>query len=147
MNYSIRCVFWTDRPEDIVAEPANKATTIMGQEILAGVINSHYRSGFSSLLSLEQNIFTIPNGINFPLYSPLFENFDKKIHQLLDTGWFFHWYQNIINPRRYSYKVDEIGPQVLTMEHITVGFLVCLLPLILSILVFFGELVFRNIDT
>lgn len=143
---SIRYVFWPYEAKDIVAEPANRATAIIAPESLAGDVTNNYRSGFASLYLLEENIFTVPSGINFPLFSPLFEAFDQKVHQLLDTGLFSYWYRNLLNSKGFSRsKVEEIGPQVLTMEQLAVGFLICLCPLILSGLVFFGELIYFRI--
>lgn len=39
-------------------------------------------------------------------------------------------------------EIDEIGPQVLTMDHLGLGFLVCLIPLGLAIVLFSWKLLF-----
>lgn len=40
-------------------------------------------------------------------------------------------------------EIDEIGPQVLTLDHLGLGFLVCLIPLVLAGTVFCAEVIFK----
>lgn len=136
--FSIRQVFCDKNCSVDIAEPANKAFQIWARKALS-LINDGYRSGISSITLLEENMISTPMSHYFPAYSPLFEIFNEKIHQLLAGGFFFYWDENYYNSKLYVNKPEEIGPQVLTMEHLKVGFLVCLCPLILSIVIFFGE--------
>ena len=36
-------------------------------------------------------------------------------------------------------KLEEVGPQVLTMDHLRIGFLACCIPLALAVIAFIGE--------
>lgn len=125
---------------DIAAEPANKATILTSSDTLTGVLNLSYRSGSSSLELLDEIIKTIPMSVMFPFHSPLYEVFNKKIYQLLSTGLIYHWYNHEINRKGLKLKPEEIGPQILTMEHVSIGFLICFIPLALSVLTFLIEI-------
>lgn len=39
-----------------------------------------------------------------------------------------------------SKAIEDIGPQVLTMDHLAVAFIACTVPLILAVLVFVSEI-------
>lgn len=132
---------------DIAAEPANKATILTSSELLTEVLTYFYRSGSSSLELLEEIIKTVPMCVMFPFHSPLFELFNKKMHQLLSSGLIYYWYNYEINRKGLKLKPEIIGPQILTMEHVSIGFFACLCPLVLSILTFFCELLIFKIKT
>lgn len=102
--------------------------------------NNFYHHGFSSLGLLEEVYLTVPISVMFHFYSPLFEPFDERIHQLQSSGLISYWYELESNDRGLKFKASDIGPQVLTMDHVTVGFMVCLVPLVLSLLTFLIEL-------
>lgn len=76
------------------------------------------------------------------MFSPLVEIFNEKIQQLLAGGFISHWYQDMLDAKGITRNPEKIKPQVLTMEHVTIGFFVCLCPLILSVAVFFCEVLF-----
>lgn len=126
---------------EIIMEPEVKGTMVVPRQVLA-MINNQYRSGFSSLEMLEETVATTPAGLMFRVFSPLVEIFNEKSHQLFAEGFITYWYDNMFNPKGFTRKPEHIGPQVLTMEHLRVGFLVCLCPLLLSLIAFFVELLF-----
>lgn len=129
---------------DIIAEPANFGATLAAPYSLSKISNK-YRSGVTSIALLEDFLFTIPVAVAFPYFSPLVETFNEKIHQLLAGGFITHWYSDIMNPKGFTIKPEEIGPQVLTMDHVTIGFLFCLFPLMLGFVAFICELAIKSI--
>lgn len=114
----------------------------MTPDYLSIVHNQWYRDGFSSLILLDEVVYTIPISVTFPYFSPIFEISNEKLHQLIASGLTSYWYDKIINPKGLKIKPEDVGPQVLTMEHVTIGFIVCMWPLALSILVFIFEVLF-----
>lgn len=127
---------------DIASEPANKATTLMSPYFLSYVNAKSYRSGFSSIEMLGgEQVYSLPMAVMFPYFSPLFEAFNEKISLMLSNGLIDYWRYKLFSGERLKIKFDEIGPQVLTMDHLAIGFLFCLLPMTLSILAFVGEIV------
>jgi len=120
---------------NIVAEPANKATTNAFRPLDANIL-SYYRSGQLSLQLLTDNIGTGFVCFYFKNFSPYFESLNYKIDQMLSAGIISHWFKK----EELKIKFDEIiGPQVLTWEHLEVGFIACMIPLIISITVFICE--------
>jgi hypothetical protein len=101
----------------------------------------HYRSGHSSLIMLSPETFKSRFlHFMFPPFCPFFDEFNEKIHRMVSSGLVRQWELDEIDPRRYKKSYEEIGPQVLTMEHIAVGFMICMVPLGLSIITFIFEL-------
>ena len=43
-------------------------------------------------------------------------------------------------------ETEDIGPQILTMDHLKVGFLACLVPINLCIVAFIGEVLWPKIS-
>lgn len=126
---------------DIIAEPSNKGTMILFQEFLSNIHEKLYRSGFSSLSILDENIATLYFGLPFRRFHPFFESLNLKINQMTSAGLVDHWYKNAYDSRRHIKKViEDIGPQVLTMDHVAIGFLVCLIPMTMSVIVCMFEI-------
>lgn len=103
-------------------------------------INNHYRNGFSSLYALEENYRPYHITFNFPHYSPFISRFDEKTNELHSAGLIDHWNRNVMNPKGIINKQEDIGPQVLTMDHLEVCFLIILLPMVLAFISFAGEI-------
>ena len=50
------------------------------------------------------------------------------------------------NSREYAVReLDDIGPQKLTMDHLKVGFLACLIPINLCVAAFIGEVLLPKV--
>lgn len=59
---------------------------------------------------------------------------------MVSSGLVQKFFLDHINPKGRNEKEDQIGPQVLTMDDLEVAFLICGMPLALSLAVFIGEL-------
>lgn len=127
---------------DAVAEPSNQFTMILFPSIVQKFISSRYRSGFSSLRFIEEDMQMLPMSFEFQPFSPFFETMNEKIDQMLSNGLIEHYYKNFVNPKDRKPIIESIPPQVLTMDHVTIGFQVCLIPLALSFVVFILEKIF-----
>lgn len=120
-------------------EPEEKLTTLVVSRVRNYIHTALYRFGYSSLSLLEETIFLVPTGLAFYKLSPYFEALNESIHRLMSQGIIDYW---------YSYQIDltgvanpfDIGPQVLTMDHLSIAFKVWLAPVMLSIVVFIIEL-------
>lgn len=124
---------------DIVAETANIGTFLVAKRHLAYAEDEAYRSGFSSLSLLEDGFDSSFVGFNFKSFCPFYETFKSRLDQMTSAGIILRIVDNFFHFKSNQKKM-EIGPQVLTMEHLAVGFLICLIPLALSIVAFVGEL-------
>lgn len=127
---------------EIVAEPANKLVRFGYSSDLSMIHNNHYkyyRSGFSSIKILEGSSTLSSNSISFRAFNPFFEHFNKVSGDLATGGILIHWESMMLNPRGLKMKVEEIGPQVLTMEHLMFGFHIYLVALAISTAMFLVE--------
>lgn len=79
-------------------------------------------------------------GLLFQEFSPLYEEFNQKIEEMISAGLTDYWIKKCFNPRGRTRKPPEdIGPQVLTLEHLEDAFFVSLMPLIVSVVSFIIE--------
>lgn len=124
---------------DIVAEPANRGTMFLTQEMINVNEVEYYRSGLFSVTLLDETIVSQKRGFVYKPFSPFFETFNEKIDEMLSSGIVEYWNKKLFNPSLVKRTEEEVGPQVLTMEHLEVGFISCLIFLILSIFVFLLE--------
>lgn len=99
--------------------------------------------GKTSLNFLEEKLREYFVTFAMPKFSPFFEEFKNKIQRLIEAG---------ICPEKLaigtfpvSFKQDKIDIEVpalvLNMDDLEIGFLVCLVPLALSVIAFIGEFV------
>lgn len=124
---------------DIVGEQSNRAVTLTTAKIFLYIHNNVYRSGTSSITLLEDGQETKALGYAFKPYSPFYETFNAKIGQLNSNGLSSQAEKIFLNPFGFTRREDEIGPQVLTLDHLGVAFLISLCPLLIATLVFLGE--------
>ena len=122
---------------DRVAEPLNKVTQMVDNDILNEIEQSYANKRKTSLAFLEENYIWLHSGMSFLPLSPFSEIYNEILLKLESNGIIYLW-------RRQYYHVEVsnpsgIGPQVLTMDHLMIGFLACLIPAVLSILTFIGE--------
>ena len=122
---------------ETISEPSNRAAITSLSKIIESIEGNKYRSGTSSMHLLDQPYKTIYGGIVFKKWSSFLETFNEMVAKMEPNGLMEHW------KRFLSFsttKTAEIGPQVLTMDHLTLGFLACCLPLVLAFIAFIGEL-------
>lgn len=103
-------------------------------------LNSQLRSGSISVSLLPETYTTLFNAEAFLPFSPFFEDFNAKIHQMITSGLFDLWHRREENPKGLTRKPEDVGPQVLTLEHLQMGFKFSLYPLTISAFVFLIEL-------
>jgi hypothetical protein len=118
-----------------VAEPENRIAWIAMPSTLKRAYK-RYRTGTSS--NYESEVGDIaPVHFGFLMNVALKDILILKISQFHEAGFF-----SVEKIRGYTerwLKQEEIGPQVLTLEHLKAGFIVICGLLILSIAVFFAE--------
>lgn len=131
---------------EIAVEPANKAVSHTTDGFFRYILNATHRSGASSLFELDRIERLVSNGCGFKKFSPFFETFNDKIGQYIAAG-FAQGLEELVSPPPMKRKNDDIGPQVLTMEHLGLGFIACLLPLTLAIAVFCSELLVHRLNS
>lgn len=122
--------FWS---HDLIAEPANRATTIAVRSVLSHIEINLYRHGKSSRLILSERFKMFYIGLIFKPFSPFYEPVNILIWQLTACGLIDYWINNDFNPKRRTSILEDIGPQILTFEHLAIGFQVCLMPMFLSL--------------
>lgn len=117
------------------AETDNRATMINLRSHF-GELNNKYRTGTTSLQLLDKNVFYLFGGLRFKPFNILFKNLNEKTSRLFEAGFSNYWITYVKEMR-----TDKIGPEVLTMDHIGIGFITCLIPLAIAFVVFLTELV------
>ena len=119
-----------------VAEPSNKAAMSADSTLIEEIQHKMYRSGTTSLQVLNEPYKMVYSGLRFKRCSPFLEVFNEMVAKMEPNGLMEYW-------RRFqSYsttKIEDIGPQVLTMDHLRLGFLACCIPMTLAVIAFIGE--------
>lgn len=124
----------------MVSKPENKLCVFDNKHIYDIIHQKKYRSGISSLHILERPTSLTFYGIPLKPYSPFNHLLNDIVLRLAAAGIFENDYKNFYYSNGHKRTLQEdIGPQVLTMEHVEIGFLVCLIPCFLSIVAFVLE--------
>lgn len=123
---------------DIAVEPDNRGVAQTTDTIFKYYVYLlKYRSGISSLSILDETALTNHHVFGFKPFSPLFQAFNKTIGRLIDVGYFTKFFEWIYR----SSKNEDIGPQVLTMDHLGLCFIACLIPLGIAFVIFLIEVI------
>lgn len=134
-------------PLDLVAEPENKLTMLTTSKYMSIFERLLFRDGKMSLKFLEEELRSEFQTFQMLKYSPIFEEVKKKIQRLVEAG---------ICPEklggiRYDYGPErtenEVPALVLIMDDLEIGFLVCLIPMALSVIAFICEVAGPRIKT
>jgi hypothetical protein len=131
-----------------VAEPENKVAVFEYMSKFLTIHNNHreyYRSGVSSIKILEERVETYFEVFIFMPSNPFFDYFNQIMAELAAGGFLSYWRKLEINPKGIERKIDKIGPQVLTMEHLMIGFVVCLVPCAIGATTFVFEITFKRL--
>lgn len=127
---------------EIAVEPDNKAVSQTTDGFYKTRLKKKYRSGATSLHVLKETAEHVSGGCGFKKFSPFFETFNDMIGHFIAAG-YSKILDELLSPAQA--KINDIGPQVLTMEHLGLGFIACLIQLSIAIPVFFMELVIHGL--
>lgn len=122
---------------DVVSEPSNLAAAKSTRNLIQQIEMNYYRSGTTSIVYLQQDFMLESIGTVFKKYSPFLEIYNEILGRLESNGFMEFWRRNFIFS---SQQIEEIGPQVLTMDHLRLGFLACLFPMALGVIAFLAEI-------
>lgn len=128
---------------DIVSDYLNKNYFLFVDSILL-IVDLRYRTGKSSVHIHGDSYQTSSMHPTFFEFSPYFQEFNDRISRLILGG--FYGGGTITRPSKRQ-AVEDIEPQKLTYEQLELGFLACLIPLVLSIGVFMIEIAVHYVQT
>lgn len=124
---------------DIVSEARNERTFAATLELISNLEIKTYRSGKTSVKMLNYRIMISMSTLAFQPIHPFFDEFYFQILRMLETGLFSN--TQMRNPR-YD---EEVPPVVLSMNDLQIGFIVCFVPLILSVFAFIVEITIQKL--
>lgn len=125
----------------VVVEPENKITALFLPSYVQR-LNRGYRTGTNSLFYLNENACPIIAGAVFDPYHHLINKFNEKISRLFEAGITDHLLEEFGTDKRPE---EQIGPEVLTLDHIGIGFKFCAVPLMAAFVVFLLEILVRTV--
>lgn len=96
---------------------------------------------------IKERIVEPMYGMRFPKNHKFYEIFDRKLQQIFEAGVSDRYVRelNDRHQKRYSHLYHD-GPEVLTMEHLEAGFVVCLKPLLFACIAFVFEWIIRVVE-
>lgn len=125
---------------NLVTEPGNKLAYMTTTEFVKTVELMHLRDGKMSVKFLDEVLKPAFVTFSMPLFSPFFEEFKNIIQRLIEAGICPKHLDGKKDGRDYERTDNEVPALVLNMEDLAIGFLVCLVPLGLSVVAFICEL-------
>jgi hypothetical protein len=105
------------------------------------VERDNYRTGVTSLRMMEQKTGNFPLSFRMNRGSVLVKPYNEMILRLFEAG-ITEFLDELYYKR--GQKMEPLGPQVLELDHLGACFLVCLTPLILALVVFFCEILYKT---
>jgi hypothetical protein len=121
---------------DYIVEPENRMGFYTAPMILQDTFKSVYRSGWPSIFTADEEFSLTYLGII--MNAPLRDDVTPKASAILESGIFLRNLRNV-SLDSFLMKPEEIGPQVLTLEHLSAGFILIFGLLAVSIAVFVAE--------
>lgn len=126
---------------DWIVEPENKMTVYDARDLIPIFHHKYYRSGVSSLLTVKESAGTYFSAFTFEPFNPFYELINEMMGDLAAVGIYDYILKKLMYPKGFKFKASKIGPQVLTMDHLAIGFQICLVALAISAMIFALEIV------
>lgn len=98
--------------------------------------NFKINRGVTSMRMMEQKTQFLPVSFMVDSGKIVFHEYNEIIRRLRDAGITEYWKNYYIR----NEKVDEFGPEILTLSQLEIGFCACMIPLALSIVAVLFEL-------
>lgn len=125
---------------DIASEPANKIGIHASELHFLNFLNERFQSGQGSLHRLREIAKVSHFGAWFYRFNPFFDQMNELIGRMVSGGLFRKWLSENREENKLRSKIEDIGPEILTMDHMEVAFIASLLPLTLALTAFFVEI-------
>jgi cold shock CspA family protein len=103
---------------DLVAEPENRKAYVTFPSQTSVVYKKTYRAGVSSIIMADDNIAPAYHGL---IVRSGMNDVFVKMSQIFEAGFISYLRTNAVL-EDFKTKPDEIGPQVLTVRHLSTGF-------------------------
>jgi len=113
---------------------------IMNTDVMSAII---IKSGFKNYKIIEETFLSTSEGITLIFSHAINEAIDEKIAALLESGIISYWIEQALKEATIIGNLDMDGPQVLTMDHLFIGFTIWLIASTFTIVVFVIEIVCR----
>jgi hypothetical protein len=121
---------------DNLVEPENRLAFITIPSKYKMMIRDNYKKGMPSIFEADENLERVYSG--FQSHYVMKDIIHLKGSQLVESGIVNRHLKHVIAEELFT-KPQEIGPQVLTVQHLSVGFIIIFGLLVLSIVVFMLE--------
>lgn len=132
-------------------DPQSKIAVEVNQDILLTLMIESGKRKLPKFLKERYGANTVALWI--PNFHRFYHVFDWKLQQLLEAGlvdYNMRYFYDRRNPKRF---LEEAGPEILSLHDLEAGFVICMVPLVISIFIFVIEwlvllkdfLVFRTI--
>lgn len=131
---------------NIVAEYSNKKFYTLSDVHIADIYTTDYRSGEPSFKTSKKTVQSFFWTHTLPEFSPFIEDFNDMLGRIVASGLGDDWK---LYTRQQSFKrrkVEDIGPQTLTLDQLFIGFVACCCFLALAVLAFMLEVFVNSIS-
>jgi hypothetical protein len=125
---------------EFTAEPHHHSAMLGFSSIYNMMHGIHYRTGFSSIQIAKENIGNMYFAFTFKPRSPIVDLINIKAQQLQESGITTRILKKVLRTRRFLHHPLPSQPQILTVEHLHAGLLICVGLYALSFTVFLVEI-------
>lgn len=127
---------------DLIAEPENKLTSMTSVEVIKYHEKQFLADGAMSMKFLAEKLRVVFLTFSIPHFSPFFEEFKSKIQTLIEVGICPEKLAMKTTPQVFHHTREErkVPAMVLNMDDLSIGFLICLVPMALSVIIFICEI-------
>lgn len=133
---------------NIASEPKNHVTCLTISSAMQDVMTK-YKTGSPSFKLLDEPVFSVYFGTLIEKYSPYIEVLNEIVFGLM-SGNILEYNENQFfkfRPKNTKFSSDEVGPQVLAMDHLDNCFLIITIFLTLAFIIFLIEVAVAPIRT
>jgi hypothetical protein len=123
----------------LLAEPENRFAFTTFPFVIKHAYKLNYRAGVSSIFEADEDLLVSHYG--FVMHVALTDIIKLKASQFHEAGIFQYIANNISFIDDFKSKLEKIGPQVLTLRHLSASFVVICVLLSFSVVVFLAEFI------
>lgn len=128
-----------------IANGVNKKTMGCDKQYLMNLVSWRYKSGSPSLSFSTDLHSTYLVALAFTPFDPFFDEINAAVVGMFESGIMSHIQQGFFNGTRIKSAIYETPTINLSMEHLEIGFIICMLSMTSSIVAFSFEVTIPKI--
>lgn len=115
----------------------------MNRQKFKEILKKTHHTGLPSMKILDENFETLHYSLMLTRKLPYTEEFLRGVNNMIESGIIKNYFDEVMDERLHLRKEEAVGPHILTIQQLSLGFFLFLISCGLSVVAFLIEVLFN----